>query len=120
MAQSFEPFSADVDRKTIPSGGWQRLVGAVLLVVGVFPALASTPFNGAGTVASLCFSMGSGFLFWGILLRYLSALEEKLGLLIFELGFQTHDDETLEAGTGDRRETPDHDAALKATAPCNT
>lgn len=82
----FEPFSDEVEWRVIPSGEWQRTVGVLLLIVGIFPAVAATPLNGAGAVASLCFAFGGSLLFWGFMLRYFAALEEKLGLLIVGLG----------------------------------
>lgn len=91
MGRGFEPFSDHVDRPIIPTGKWQRVVGILLNVFGLFPLMASTPFNGAAAVAMLCFSVGSSLLFWGLMLKYFAALEEKLGLLIVELGFQSQD-----------------------------
>lgn len=93
MKRDFEPFSAGVDAKVIPTGRWQRIGGIILIVLGLFPALAATPLNGAGAVASVCFGIGGGLLFWGVLLRYLSALEEKLGLLIVGLELTSPTDE---------------------------
>lgn len=85
MKREFEPFSAGVDVRVIPTGRWQRIGGIILILFGLFPALAATPLNGAGAIASACFGVGGGLLFWGVLLRYLSAIEEKLGLLIVGL-----------------------------------
>ncbi|MDB5737388.1 MAG: hypothetical protein JWO65_1056 [Sphingomonas bacterium] len=71
-------FSDNVDRKVIPSGGWQRLFGILLDAVGLFAVMAATPFNGAGAVASICLAVGSSLLFWGLILKYFSTLEEKM------------------------------------------
>jgi hypothetical protein len=91
MKRDFEPFSMQVDRRVIPNGGWQRAVGALLDVFGIFTAMASTPLNGAGAVASMCLALGSSLLFWGLMLKYFAVLEEKLALLIVGLDLSSKD-----------------------------
>ena len=97
MQRDFEPFSTAVDVRVIPSGGWQRVIGALLCVFGLFPALAATPLNGAEAAATICFTLGGALLFWGAMLRYLSALEEKLGLLIVSSGASEQTDSMHQA-----------------------
>lgn len=62
----------------IPSGHWQRITGLAFLTFGLFAALASTPYNSASAVAALCFAIGGSLLFWGIILRYFYALDQRL------------------------------------------
>lgn len=68
---------SDSDRE-IPSGLWQRWVGSAFIGVGLFCWLASTPVNGAGDVAAVCFAIGGPLMFWGALLHYLSVIERRI------------------------------------------
>lgn len=66
----------------IASGQWQLVAGCLLAVLGAFGALASTPLNGAGGFADLCFSLAGAAFFWGVLLRCLSILERKIDVVL--------------------------------------
>lgn len=64
-------------RAQIPSGVWQRVLGALLLVIAVWGLIARD-----FTISPIFLALAGPLLFWGAMMRYFSTIEAKLDLLI--------------------------------------
>ncbi|MGN6270884.1 MAG: hypothetical protein ACTHM0_13450 [Sphingomonas sp.] len=70
--------AAGAEANRIPSGLWQRAAGLILFAIGLFAWFAATPFNGAWAAATMCFAIAAPLTFWGLMLKYLRVLEDRI------------------------------------------
>jgi hypothetical protein len=77
-------FSDRVDRRVIPTGTWQRVLGALLVLLGALTGIAASQGGaGAGAASAVCFGAGGSLFFWGQqMLKYFSILEEKMAFMV--------------------------------------